>query len=98
MQAAGLIADGFELLVELDGVTLQRCHIGVGIEGMEAARRMPGGPGSQLRSLDQQHVLPAELGEVIQNAATDDAAPDDGNLHVGLHATRPSVTLAANPA
>jgi len=98
VQTAGLAADGFQLFVELDGVTLQRRHVGVRVEGMEATGGVPCGSGGEFRSLDQHHVLPAELGEVVQHAAADDAAANDGHLHMGFHLSVPSFILAANPA
>jgi hypothetical protein len=44
---------------------------------------MPGGTGGELLALEQQHVLPAELGQVIGERAADDAAADDDDLGVG---------------
>ena len=88
MQAAGLAADLFQLLVELDGVALQRRHVGVGIEGVEAAGRVPGRARGQLGTLDQHHVLPAELGQVIEHAAPDHAAADHGHTDMRFHGFR----------
>ena len=98
VQAAGLLADGLELFIELDGVTLQRCHIGIRVEGVEATGGVPCGSGSEFRSLDQHHVLPAEFGEVVQHAAADDSATDNGYLHMGFHVLLSSFTRTANPA
>ena len=41
VQAAGLARDFFKLLVQTDGIALQHGHIGVAIERMETAGRMP---------------------------------------------------------
>ena len=77
VEAAGLAADLLQFLVELDRVTLQLGDVGVRVEGVEAAGRVPGGARGQLRALDQQHVGPAVLGQMEEDAAADDAAPDD---------------------
>ena len=89
VQAAGLAGDGFQLLVELDRVALERRHVGVGVQRVEAARRVPRGSGGELRALDQHDVLPAELGQMVEHAAADDAAADDGYLHMGFHCSGP---------
>ena len=38
VKPAGLSRDLLQLLIELDGVTLQRRHVGIGIEGVESRR------------------------------------------------------------
>ena len=65
MQPAGLAGDRLQFLVEADRVALQLRHVGIAVERMEAARRVPGGAGREPRPLDQHDVLPAGLGEVI---------------------------------
>ena len=70
---------------EVDRVGLERGHVGIGVEGMHAARRMPGGACGQDVPLDQRHVLPAEFGKVIEHGGADDAATDDDGAIVGLH-------------
>src|SRR5580698_9524804 len=52
---------------------------------MEGACGVPARTGGELAALAQCHVAPAEPREVIQHAATDDAAADDEHLHVALH-------------
>src|SRR5215469_430326 len=53
---------------------------------------MPGGAGGELTPFQQQHITPADLGQVIQHTGTDDAATDDdgsrGILHVGISPDR----------
>jgi hypothetical protein len=85
VHAAGLSGDALDLLVELDRVLLQLGDVRVAVHGVHAARRMPGRTGGELRALDQQHVLPAGLGQVIQNARTDDSAADHDHTCVAPH-------------
>ena len=98
VQAAGLAADLLQLLVEADGVALERGHVGVGVQGVEAARRVPGRARGQLVALDQDDVAPAELGQVIEHAAADDAAADDGHLDMGFHRCASAKCLANMPS
>ena len=85
VHAAGLTGDLLDLLVEIDGVLLQLRDVRIAVDGVHAARRMPGRSGRQLRPLDQQHVLPAGLRQVIQDARADDAAADHHHLRVAFH-------------
>jgi hypothetical protein len=93
VQAAGLAADLLELLVELDGVALERRDVGIGVEGVEAAGGVPGRARGQLRALDQHDVAPAVLGQVIEHAAADHAAADHHHPNVGPHRSRLPVSL-----
>jgi hypothetical protein len=97
VQAAGLAADLLDLLVEPDGVALQGSHIRIGVQGVEATGRVPRGPGGEFRALDQDDVLPAELGEMIEDAASDHAAADDGHLNMRFHGFRPLPKLEYGP-
>ena len=47
MQTAGHAGDLFQFAIKLDGVALQRRHIGVAVQRVKPTRRMPGGPGRQ---------------------------------------------------
>ena len=85
MQPAGLAGELFKLAIEPDRVTLQRGHVGVGVQGVEAARRVPGRTGGQLGALDEHDIAPAEPGEVVKHAAPDHPAPDHRDLHIGFH-------------
>ena len=68
---------GLELGVEVDRVRLQRRDVRVGVERVEARRRVPRRARGELGALDEDEVGPAELGEVVEHARADDAAPDD---------------------
>jgi hypothetical protein len=85
VQAASLAADLLQLVVETDRIALQCRHVGVGVKRVEAARGMPGRAGGQLRALDEQHVTPAQLGQVVEHAAPDHAAADHRHPHMRLH-------------
>ena len=77
VDAAGLPGRLLDLLVDLEGVVLELGDVGVGVERVHAAGGVPGRAGGELRALDQGHVLPAVLDEVVEDAATDHAATDD---------------------
>ena len=74
---AGTLLD---LLVELHRVLLELGDVGVAVERVHAARRVPGRAGGQLLALDQHHVGPAVLGEVEQHRRADDATSDHHDL------------------
>ncbi len=46
-------------------------------EGGHQTRRVPGGAAGQLVTLEQDHVLPAEMTQVVGHRTPDDAATDD---------------------
>ncbi len=85
MQTAGLAGFLLEFLVEPDRIALQCGHVGIGIERVEAAGRMPGRTGCEFRALDERHIAPAELGQVIKHRAADNAAADHRNAGVFVH-------------
>ena len=85
VQAARLAGDFLDLLVEVDAVLLQLGDVGIAVDGVHAARCMPGGARGELQALDQHHILPALLGQVIEHARPDDAAADDDCLRMGFH-------------
>ena len=72
-----LTLDGF---VQLDGVLLQLRHVGVAVERVHAASGVPRGPSGELFALKQNYVGPAGLGEMVENAGTDDTAADHDDL------------------
>ena len=86
VDAAGLPGDLLDLLVDLQRVVLELGDVGVGVERVHAARRMPGGAGGELRALQQDDILPAVPDEVVEDAATHDAATDDGDSDMRFHA------------
>ena len=85
MRTAALARDGFNFLIKLNGILLKFRHIGISVDGVHTARRMPGGTGSQLRPLQQHHVLPTQLGQMIQHRCTDHATANNHNLSMGFH-------------
>ncbi len=88
VQPAALAGDRLDLLIEPDRVGLQLGDVRVGVEGVKAAGRVPGGARCKLAPLDQHHVFPAGLGEMVENRAADDAATDHRDLCVGFHGMR----------
>ena len=91
VHAAGLAGDLLDLLVELDRVLLQLRDVRVAVDRVHAARRVPGRARGQLGALDQHHVLPARLGQVVEHARAHHATADHRHLHVRPH-TDPRVT------
>ena len=83
--AAGDARDALDLLVQLDGVGLERGDVGVAVERVNAACRVPGGAGGEIPALEQHHVAPAKLSQMIQNTRAHDAAADDRYPRVTLH-------------
>ena len=80
MHAAGLPREFLDLLVEVDGVLLQLGDVGIAIDRVHAAGGMPGRSRSEFAALDQDDVLPARLGQVIEDAGADDPAADHRDL------------------
>ena len=71
---------GLDLLVQVDRVLLQASHVGVAVQRVHPAGRVPRGAGRQLLALEQDDVGPTRLGEVVEHAGADDAASDDDHL------------------
>lgn len=86
MQPAGLARNPLQLVVEPDRVALQLRDVGVAVQGVEATGGMPRRTRCKLVALDQNDVGPTGLRQVIQHAATNNAAPDDGYASMSLHA------------
>ena len=97
MHAAALAGDRLDLLVELDRVLLELRHIGVAVDRVHAARGVPGGARRELGALDQHHVAPARLREVVEHAGTHDSAADHHRFRVRLHAVSPCLVFVAPP-
>ena len=85
VDGAALAGDLLDLLVEVDGVLLEPRDVRVAVQGVHAAGRVPGGTGGELATLEEDDVLPAGLGQVVQDARPDDAAADDDGLELVLH-------------
>src|SRR5439155_1921850 len=83
--AARLPGNLFQLPVEIDGVLLQAGDVRVAVEGVHAAGRMPGRAAGELAALDQQHILPTRLGEVIQDARAHHSPADHHHPRIALH-------------
>ncbi len=77
---AVLARDPLDLLVELDRVLLEPGHVRVAVERVHAAGRMPRRAGGQLPPLEEHHVGPACLGEVVEHAGAHDPTADDDDL------------------
>ncbi len=85
MHAAGLAGDRLDLLVEVDRILLQLGDVGIAVQRMHAARRVPGRARRQFGALDQHDVFPAAFGEMIEHARADDAAADHHDLSMRFH-------------
>ena len=72
-----------EPLVQLAGVLHQPGAVLRGPQLADQAGRVPGGAAGQLPLLEQQHVGPAQLGQVVGDAGADHAAPDDDDAGPG---------------
>jgi hypothetical protein len=84
---AGLL---LQLLVKRHRVVLEPADIGGIMETMDVRRGVPGRAGGELVALQQHHLGPAKLGQVIQNGTADQAAADDHCLCMCAHAEIPS--------
>ncbi len=76
-KARGLPGLLLELVDEAHGVLAQPGVALVGAHGADQPGRVPAGAAGKLPALEQHHVAPAELGQVIGDARADDAAADD---------------------
>jgi hypothetical protein len=79
MQPAGLAGDALELVVEADRIALQLCDVGIPVQCVKTTGGMPGRARGQLVALDQNDIGPAGFGQVVEHAATNDAAANHGN-------------------
>jgi hypothetical protein len=95
-QAAGEVdaavdaGDALDLVVELDGVLLQRRHVGVTVEGVHATGGVPRRARRQLRALEEHGVGDPGLGQVVEHAGPDHASTDHDDLRGCPHLTAPS--------
>ena len=80
-----------ELLVEVDRVLVQLADAVAHVEERQQAGGVPGGACGELGLLDQHDVGPAELRQMVEHAAADDAAADH-------HHPRPIPHASAFPA
>ena len=70
-------------LVEADGIARELGQRRGRAELVDEARRVPRGAAGEMPALEEDHVAPPELGQVIGDAAADDAAADDHHLRLG---------------
>ena len=85
MHAGRLTGNLLDLLVEIDGVFLQLGDVRIAVQCVHAARRMPGRARCQLAALHQNHVFPAQFGQVVENATANDAPADNNDLRMRFH-------------
>ena len=78
---------GFRLQfpVKVHRIVLDAGNIGAVMQPVDIGRRVPGAARGQFIAFQQHHVAPAELGKMIQDRASDDAAADDNRLCMGPH-------------
>ena len=95
MDAAGHVhADrlarfGFDVLQEVDRVGLEERHVGVGVEGVEAAGGVPGRAGGQdERSTSATSVQPI-FRQMVKNRGPDDASANDNDAIMRFHPGHP---------
>ena len=83
--AAALVVVALEPAVELDRVAEQAHHVVARVELRAEPGRVPGRAARQLGLLEQHDVVPAELREVVREAAARDSASDDCDPRVLSH-------------
>ena len=83
--AGGLTGFGFQSLVELGSFVVELGHAQPTDEMGNQARRMPGRTRSQFAFLDQHDIVPAFLGQVVQQPGTQDTATDHDDPCVFFH-------------
>ena len=69
--------------VELGGVFREPRHVGRGAELRDQAGGVPGRAAGELLAFQEDHVAPAELGQVIGDGATDHTPADDDGARGG---------------
>ncbi len=92
VQPAGLARDGLDLAIQIDGVLLQPRDVGLAVEGVHAAGRVPGRAGGELALLEQQQVGPADLRQVVEHARAHYPTTDDHGSRRTLHEDSPDRT------
>ena len=80
MDRAVLARAGLDRAVQLDRVLLQLGHVGIAVERVHPAGRVPRRPRGELLALDEYDVVPPRLREVVEHRRTDDATADDDDL------------------
>ena len=78
-----------ELRIQFHRVPLEIGEVDVAVVGVDVTGRVPGRSGGQLETLDQHHVGPSRLGQVVQHRAPDHATTDHHDLGLRLQAKPP---------
>ena len=95
MEAHRLPGLFLQLLIEVDRVLVQLADAVAHVEERQQPGRVPGGACGELGLLDQHDVGPAELRQMVEHAAADDAAADHHHPRLIPHA--PALSRAARP-
>ena len=82
-EAGGEPGLGLEPGVEVGGVFREPGPVLARLQLPDEPRRVPGGARGELLALQQHHVGPAELGQVVGDGAAGDAAADDDDAGGG---------------
>ncbi len=85
--AAALVGLGLEFLVEAHGVVLEPADIGAVAQAVDVGGHIPGRVRRGLVPFQQEHVIPAKLGEMVENRAGDWAADDHNGSEMLGHST-----------
>src|SRR4051794_27741791 len=83
--AAALVIVALERAIEVDRVAEQAHHVVARVELRAEPGGVPGRAARQLGLLDQDDVVPAELREVVGQAAARHAASDDRDPRLLTH-------------
>jgi hypothetical protein len=70
---------------KVDRVGLKRGHVGVRIQRVKPARRVPAGARRQHRTFQEADIGPAEFRQVVEYRGAHDAAADDHDAIVVFH-------------
>jgi hypothetical protein len=65
-----------------NSIGLELRDVRIAVERMEAARGMPTRTGGELLALAQCDILPAQLGQMVEDTAADDTAADNERLNM----------------
>ena len=86
VEADVLAGFGGQVLVQVHRVLVELAHGVAHVEQRQQAGGVPGGAGGELGALQQGHVRPALLGQMVEGADADGASADDDDSVMALHA------------
>jgi hypothetical protein len=89
MEIDGLPRLGFERAVQVEAVLEEPDQVAAPDEPGAQARRVPGRAAREFVLLDEHHVAPAQLRQVIEQAAPRHASADDDDSRFIAHGSRP---------